>query len=98
MKVTELDLQTIKKYCRINTDNSDVELEIFRKAAIDHISRYTGKNLETLPVDEIPYDYTIAALALISHWNENRSTTTEERLNDIPNNFEKLLDLTSVNF
>lgn len=37
-----ISLQDVKEHLRIDGDDEDSALEVFRSAAIDHVSRYTG--------------------------------------------------------
>jgi len=98
MKITELDLDTVKQHLVVEYDEDDALINLFFLSAKSYIEKYIGKKFSEMETDQIPYEYTIACLGLISHWYENRSITTEETLKDIPIGFEKLLDMTSINF
>lgn len=97
-KITEIDLLFLKNYLRVDYNEDDNLINLFFLSAKSYIEKYIGKKFSEMETDQIPYEYTIACLGLISHWYENRSITTEETLKDIPIGFEKLLDMTSINF
>lgn len=93
MKLSEVTLENMKQYARIDDESEDTIIEdIIMPAALDHIYRYTGQSIPALDAYE---DMPIAFLALCSFLYDNRSMTTQ---NDKANRVvESFLDKYSVN-
>lgn len=72
IKLSTLDLDFIKNYMKIDFDDDDTELELYRVSALSFIQTNTNKDLEYL--DKKP-EIVIIALQLISHFYENKSIT-----------------------
>lgn len=93
MKVSELTLPIIKQYLRIDGNDDDVLLNMFKDSAITYCISYMGctkQDLEKYP------DVTTVILALISDSYEVRQFTTSTiTLNPI---MQGVLDLHCSNF
>lgn len=90
MKITELDLDTVKNYLRIDHNEDDSLLSLMIIAAKSYIQSYLNKKFEEF--EEIPDEFTIACLALIAHWYENREIQTNTS-NEVPYTFSGILDM-----
>lgn len=73
MKVSELTLDTIKHYLRIDGNDDDLLLNMFLQASIKYCTSYMGCTKEDLERYE---DVTVVILALISDSYEVRQFTT----------------------
>ncbi|PEN61619.1 head-tail connector protein [Bacillus wiedmannii] len=92
VKITELDLQMVKDYLRIDHEDDDVLLSTMLSAAKSFIQSYLKKKFTEF--DEIPEEFTIACLALTSHWYEKREIQSEKASKDeLSYVFSGLLDL-----
>jgi len=74
MKITNLDLDFVKNYLRIDHTEDDALLLLMIDSAKNFIQSYL--NIKFSEMEEIPDEFTIAALALIAHWYENREIQT----------------------
>lgn len=93
MKVSELTLDTIKHYLRIDGNDDDLLLNMFLHASIQYCISYMGCTKEDLERYE---DVTVVILALISDSYEVRQfTTSTVTLNPI---MQGVLDLHCGNF
>lgn len=93
MKVSELTLDIIKQYLRIDGNDDDVLLEMLLAASIQYCTSYMGCTKEDLEKYD---DVTIVILALISDSYEVRQfTTSTVTLNPI---MQGVLDLHCSNF
>ena len=70
VKVTELNIQILKDYLRIDHDTDDGFLDIILVSSKSYIQSYLNIKFEEF--EELPDEFTIACLALCSHWYENR--------------------------
>lgn len=73
MKTSELTLDVIKQYLRIDGNDDDILLNAFLSASIQYCTSYMGCTLEDLEKYD---DVTIVILALISDSYEVRQFTT----------------------
>lgn len=73
MKTSELTLDVIKQYLRIDGNDDDILLNAFLSASIQYCTSYMGCTLEDLDKYD---DVTIVILALISDSYEVRQFTT----------------------
>lgn len=73
MKVSELTLDTIKQYLRIDNNEDDILLDAFLSASIQYCTSYMGCTKEDLEKYE---DVTVVILGLISDSYEVRQFTT----------------------
>ena len=93
MKVSELTLDTIKQYLRIDGNDDDILLNAFLSASIQYCTSYMGCTLEDLEKYD---DVTIVILALVSDSYEVRQfTTSTVTTNPI---MQGVLDLHCSNF
>ncbi len=74
----ELTLDMVKDYLKVDYEEDDNLLRMMLAGAQSFIFNYTDQQL--LLQRGIPYSFTIACLAIISHWYENRQIST-----DLPN-------------
>lgn len=73
MKTSELTLDVIKQYLRIDGNDDDILLNAFLSASIQYCTSYMGCTLEDLEKYD---DVTIVILALVSDSYEVRQFTT----------------------
>lgn len=93
MKTSELTLDVIKQYLRIDGNDDDILLNAFLSASIQYCTSYMGCTLEDLEKYD---DVTIVILALISDSYEVRQfTTSTVTTNPI---MQGVLDLHCSNF
>lgn len=93
MKTSELTLDVIKQYLRIDGNDDDILLNAFLSASIQYCTSYMGCTLEDLEKYD---DVTIIILALISDSYEVRQfTTSTVTTNPI---LQGVLDLHCSNF
>lgn len=95
-------IEEVKQQCYL--DESDVSEDVYLKmlatAALKHTQNYTNRILYT-SVDVIPpevenglvwsEDIKMGVLLLIGHWYENRESTSEKRITNIPFGFGALV-------
>ncbi len=93
MKTSELTLDVIKQYLRIDGNDDDILLNAFLSASIQYCTSYMGCTLEDLDKYD---DVTIVILALVSDSYEVRQfTTSTVTTNPI---MQGVLDLHCSNF
>lgn len=93
MKTSELTLDVIKQYLRIDGNDDDILLNAFLNASIQYCTSYMGCTLEDLEKYD---DVTVVILALISDSYEVRQfTTSTVTTNPI---MQGILDLHCSNF
>ena len=93
LKVSELTLDTIKQYLRVDGNDDDMILNMLLDSAIQYCTSYMGCTREDLEKYD---DVTIVVLALISDSYEVRQfTTSTVTLNPI---MQGVLDLHCGNF
>lgn len=93
MKVSELTLDIIKQYLRIDGNDDNILLEMLRTSSIQYCTSYMGCTLEDL---DKYHDVTIVVLSLISDSYEVRQFTTSTiTLNPV---MQGILDLHCSNF
>lgn len=93
MKTSELTLDVIKQYLRIDGNDDDILLNAFLSASIQYCTSYMGCTLEDLEKYD---DVTVVILALISDSYEVRQfTTSTVTTNPI---MQGVLDLHCSNF
>jgi uncharacterized phage protein (predicted DNA packaging) len=94
VKITDLDLDFVKNYLKIDYDADDQLISTMIVAAQNFIQAYLNKKFEDFEV--IPDEFTIAALAIIAHWYENRqiqSLDSTKNVSELQYVFSGLLDL-----
>lgn len=93
MKTSELTLDVIKQYLRIDGNDDDILLNAFLSASIQYCTSYMGCTIEDLEKYD---DVTVVILALISDSYEVRQfTTSTVTTNPI---IQGVLDLHCSNF
>lgn len=93
MKTSELTLDVIKQYLRIDGNDDDILLNAFLSASIQYCTSYMGCTLEDLEKYD---DVTIVILALVADSYEVRQfTTSTVTTNPI---MQGVLDLHCSNF
>lgn len=93
MKTSELTLDVIKQYLRIDGNDDDILLNAFLNASIQYCTSYMGCTLEDLEKYD---DVTIVILALVADSYEVRQfTTSTVTTNPI---MQGVLDLHCSNF
>ena len=83
MKVSDLTVEIVATFCRIDDDATDKELlnSMFLPAAKAHVRKHTGLTDEEMDKHE---DIPIAICALCSHMYDNRSVeVTSEKVNQL---------------
>lgn len=94
VKITELTIDLVKDYLRIDHNDDDEFLTIVLTSARSYIQSYLNHKFEDF--DEIPDEFTIACLAICSHWYENRQVIQESNgkgLKELSYIFSGILDL-----
>jgi uncharacterized phage protein (predicted DNA packaging) len=75
MKVSDISIEILKHYLRIDGDDDNELLEHIKNASIDYCLNYTGQDLEYLNnCNDIP----LAVLCLCADLYENREYTTDK--------------------
>ena len=77
-KLSQLDLDFVKEYLKVDFSDDDKELELYIQASISYIKNNTKLSVEEL--DEIP-DLTVVALQLIAHFYDNKSIIIKQGSN-----------------
>lgn len=77
-KLSQLNLQFVKEYLKIDFDDDDKELELYIQASISYIKNNTKLDIEEL--DAMP-DLTVVALQLIAHFYDNKSIRVTQNSN-----------------
>lgn len=70
-KVTEIDLEMVKNYLRIDFNDDDIFLNTLIASAKSFIQSYLKRKFTDF--EELPDEFTIACLAIVGHWYGNRS-------------------------
>ena len=96
MKVSELTLDVLKEYLRLDEVEEAEQglLETIKVAAVQYASSYTGLLREELDKYE---DITIAVMALISDMYDNRVVSTPGKYSSTNRIVESILAMHSVN-
>ncbi len=94
MKITELELLFVKNYLRVDGDEDDALIEVFLASAKSFIENHLNQKFSDM--EEVPEEFTIPCLALISHWYSNRTITSgaqnERASKEILYTFSHILD------
>lgn len=96
IKITDLTLQHVKDYLKIDYEDDDVLLQTMIVSAKSFIQNYLNKKFSEMIADgeEIPDEFTIACLAIIAHWYENRRVMGDKDTGkELSYIFSSLLDL-----
>ncbi len=96
MKVSELTLEVIQEYLRLDEVEEAEQglLEAIKVAAVQYATSYTGLSDEELDEHE---DIAIAVMALISDMYDNRVVSTTGKYNGTNRIVESILAMHSVN-
>ncbi|ARK29047.1 head-tail connector protein [Halalkalibacter krulwichiae] len=90
--ITELDLDLVKQYLRIDHNEDDVLLTTMLYSAKSFIQSYLNKRFEEF--ETIPDEFTIACLAILAHWYERREIQGDkDTRGELKYVFSGLLDL-----
>lgn len=76
-KINDLDLDFVKNYLRVDYDFDDNLIDLMIISAKSFIQSYLNQKFEDYG-DELPYEFTIAGLTLISEWYEKRNIQSAE--------------------
>lgn len=77
-KLSQLNLEFIKDYLKVDYTDDDRELELYIQASLSFIKNNTRLSIEEL--DEKP-DLVVVAMMLISHFYENKSVAVKQGSN-----------------
>jgi uncharacterized phage protein (predicted DNA packaging) len=92
MKINEVDLDFVKGYLRVDHNVDDDLINTMIVAAKNFIQFYLNRKFDEF--EEIPEEFTIALLAIVAHWYENRQIqSADSTQNELPYIFSDLLDL-----
>ena len=90
--ITEIDLNAVKEYLRIDHEDDDVMLNTFLFAAKSFIQSHLKRKFEDF--EELPGEFTVACLAIVAHWYEKRQIVgTKDDGKELAFIFSGLLDL-----
>jgi uncharacterized phage protein (predicted DNA packaging) len=93
MKISEVTLQDVKDYCKIEYSDDDVIINSILIASKSYIKNYTGLTDETVDLKE---DLTIALLVLCNDMFENREFIVQkDKINLV---VKSILDMHSTNY
>ncbi len=92
MKISEVTLDTVKQYLRIDYDDDDTMIKNLMPAALAYISEHTALTIEQIDKYE---DITIAYLILIEDMIDNRSMYVNK--SNINRTVTTILDMHSLN-
>ena len=95
VKVTDLTIEHVKEYLRIDGNDEDQALTTMLAASKSYLQSYLKQKFTEF--DELPDEFTIACLALVAHWYERREIQSAKDVgNEAPYIFSALLDLHRV--
>jgi len=96
MKVSEVNIDVLKNYIRIDTDEDDELLNQILSSVKKYIQHYTGLTLEEIDQKE---DMTIALFSLCAEMYDNRQYTVSNGRYSVGENkiVSSILNLHSVN-
>lgn len=91
INIVELDLETVKQYLRVDHNDDDILLATFLSAAKGYIQNYLNQRF--VDMEEIPAELTIPALALVSHFYEQRQIVTDGKSREVLYTFSSILNM-----
>lgn len=92
VKVTDLDLEMVKNYLRIDYDYDDAFISTILSSSKSFIQYYLNKKFSDF--EELPDEFTIACLAICGHWYENRKIESSgAAMKEISYIFSGILDM-----
>lgn len=80
----ELNLETVKRACRVDYDFEDDLIELYMSASQSVIKGAVNKKEEYSDFYIDNPTYTLAVIQLTKHYFDNRSATTEFNLSKVP--------------
>lgn len=80
VRADEIDLPFVKNYLRVDYDEDDNLLTTMIFSAKSYVQNYLNKRFDEYT--ELPAEFTIATLSIISHWYENRVIQSEKSANE----------------
>lgn len=92
MKVSEITIEELKAYIRIDTDDDDLILAIILAGVKSYIKGYTGLDDAAIDGKE---DFTLVVWALCSEMYDNRQFTVDK--DKVSPVIKSILDLYSIN-
>ena len=90
IKILIKDIKIIKNYLRVDHDDDDEFIFLLMPAAKTFIENYLNRKLDDF--DELPEEFNIAFLNIISHWYEKREMQPERSGKELNYLFSDLLD------
>lgn len=91
-KVTDLTLDDLKKYLRVEYSYDDEWLEVILASAKSFIQNRMKVKFEEFG-DDLPQEFTIACLSLCSHWYKNKAIEKDANSKEISFIFSSIIDL-----
>lgn len=93
MKITDeaFNLSLVKNYLRVDSKEDDVLIQLMIDTAKSYIQSYLNQDFEVF--EDIPEEFTIAALNLIAQWYEDRGISSEKSTHEYLYAFSGLLDM-----
>lgn len=93
MKITDeaFNLTLVKNYLRVDYTEDDTLIQLMIDSAKSYIQSYLNQPFEVF--EDIPVEFTLAALNLVSQWYENRAVGSEKATHEYLYNFTGLLDI-----
>lgn len=95
-KIPDIDLIFVKNYLRVDYEEDDNLISIMMKAAQMFIQSYLNKTFDEIIEEkgEIPDEFTIAYLAIVSHWYDRREIQSDKATsNELSYIFSGILDM-----
>lgn len=92
MKASEVTVEEVKKYLRIDNEDDDTNFDAILDAAKAYVKGQTGLNDEQIDIHE---DISIAILVLCSEMYENRTMTVDK--SNVNKVIESIIEMHSVN-
>lgn len=89
MTINDLDLTFVKNYLRVDTSLDDDLISMMIVSAKSYIQSFLNKKF--VDFEEVPPEFTIAALSLISQWYEQRAIQSESQAHEQLYSFSGLL-------
>ncbi|MFG3614378.1 head-tail connector protein [Rummeliibacillus stabekisii] len=92
MKINDeaFNLNLVKRYLRIDGTYDDELIQLMIDGAKEYIQTYLNKKFVVF--EDIPAEFTLAALNLLAEWYEHRTIGSEKAAHEYLYNFTALLD------
>lgn len=87
MKFSDIDLDFVKSYLRVDYDDDDTMIEMMMYSAMSFMKNILNLDLDVIELEfgEVPSEFNIPFLAIINHWYDRREIqshrNTEKELN-----------------